>query len=134
VSPRIKCRFGPVHTTAGYGRENLPFDVENKAEVLVRAPIVYLPEIKSRTFVVEGSESGNISALRLMAEKNRNKKVHFLEVAGSNHFNILAPLNAMLAKKIMADSARECSLSVSADEVKAEMGPVAPNDKAETGK
>ena len=92
--------FGPIHSTAQYGTENVPFDVKDKMEMVGRAPVVFLNIIATDTWVIEGTE-GNIEALRLMKEQSKNPKVRFVEVPG-NHFQNLAPLNAIIAKHIMA--------------------------------
>lgn len=91
--------FGPIHSTAQYGPENVPFDVEDKREMAGRAPIIFLNTISTDTWVIEGTD-GNIDALRAMKEHNKNPKVRFIEVPG-DHFGILAPLNQVVAKQIM---------------------------------
>lgn len=114
---RAVISYGPVHSVAGYGQDNLPFDAEDRTELMVRAPIICLPEIKTPTFVLEGS-GGNIQALKLMKEKNPNKLVHFHEIPGASHFNTLAPFNQLWAQKILQDTGKECNLGLTADEVK----------------
>lgn len=92
--------FGPVHSTAQYGAENVPFDVEDKMEMVGRAPIVFINNIATDTWVIEGTE-GNIEALQAMKKHSQNPKVRFVEVPG-NHFQNLATLNAIIAKRIVA--------------------------------
>lgn len=94
--------FGPIHSTAQYGADRVPFDVENKMEIAGRAPIIFLNTIKTDTWVIEGLD-GNIEALRAMKEQNKNPKVRFIEVPG-DHFGILASANAWVAKSILAAS------------------------------
>lgn len=111
--------YGPVHTVATYGAENLPFDAEDRKELIVRAPLVCLSEITSPTFVLEGTNGGNLESLQKMIEINKNPHVHFYEVRGAGHFNILAPFNALLAKKLLTDVGKECQLSLTNEEVQA---------------
>ncbi len=70
----------------------------------MRAPIAFLPAIENPVFAIEGTE-GNHQSLLLMKKYNKNPKVQFLSVAGSNHFRLLRPCCELLAQKIVADSA-----------------------------
>lgn len=92
--------FGPVHSAIQYGEENMPINVEDKNEMVGRAPIVFLNSIETDTWVIEGKD-GNIEALQLMEKHNQNRKVRFVELPG-DHFGILAAANAVVAKRIMA--------------------------------
>ncbi|HYF36211.1 MAG TPA: prolyl oligopeptidase family serine peptidase [Prosthecobacter sp.] len=92
--------FGPIHSTAEYGPKNVPFDVEDKMEIAGRAPVIFLNTIGVDTWVIEGTK-GNVESLRHMRKFSQNPKVRFVEVPG-NHFEILAPLNAVVAKRILA--------------------------------
>lgn len=101
----LECRailsFGPVDDLAGYGQEVLPFDLENAKETKLRAPIHYLEAIQSPTFVIEGLEGGNVEPLKAMKKVNKNSLVKFMTVRGASHFNILAPINDFIAKRIV---------------------------------
>lgn len=91
--------FGPAHSVVIYGQERLPFDAEDKMELVPRAPVVFLNHIKTDVWVMEGSE-GNIDALKLMKERTKNAKIRFWEAAG-DHFSILAPINEVIARQII---------------------------------
>ncbi len=108
--------FGPVDDPSGYDRQFKPFNTSDRQEVDLRSPIVWLSSIKSATFVFEGAQ-GNASSLRAMRNASTNPKVSFFTVAGGNHFNILAPLNRRIAEKILADTAAECNIAFTEDEV-----------------
>lgn len=114
---RAVISYGPVHSVAGYGQDNLPFNAEDKNELIVRAPIVCLAEVKSPTFVLEGTEDGNLDALQLMAKQNKNPALHFHEVPGATHFNILAPFNALFAEKLLQDSGEKCAITLTQAEI-----------------
>ncbi|MDF1667054.1 MAG: prolyl oligopeptidase family serine peptidase, partial [Planctomycetota bacterium] len=92
--------FGPVDDVTGYGSDALPFDIDNEKEARLRAPIRYLNAIKCPTIVIEGNDGGNSAALQTMEKANKNSLVQFVVVKGAGHFNILAPINDFLAKKI----------------------------------
>lgn len=95
--------FGPVHSVAGYGADNLPFDGNNRQELEMRAPIIWLHSVHCPVFVFEGTEEGNMSSVQLMARICKNPSVHFHPVQGADHFSILSPVTRLIAKKIMSD-------------------------------
>lgn len=107
----------PVHSVIAYGQENLPFDVKKRDELILRAPVAFLPEIKSSTLVL-GATEGNIEGWRILQKNCQNPKVQFLEIPGSDHFRLLAPFNEMLGKKISADTGKECALTLSSSEIR----------------
>jgi pimeloyl-ACP methyl ester carboxylesterase len=94
--------FGPVSSPAYYGADALTYNPNTKAENTLRSPIDWLDGIKSPTFALEGTESGNHESLLEMRATTRNQRVKFFPVKGAGHFDILAPVNALLAKKIAA--------------------------------
>jgi len=108
--------FGPVSDVAGYGGRFTHFDDSNPREFELRAPGRWLSSIRSPTFVLEGSD-GNIYDLREMAAASTNPAAKFREVPGADHFNILAPVNRLIASKILADTGPKCELEIAGDEV-----------------
>jgi len=99
--------FGPVESPANYGPDQAVFDLTNRVEVAVRSPILWLGDVKSPTFVIEGARPrGNAGSLRAMRRVNANPAVRFIELQGGNHFTILRPVERVLAGKIMADDGR----------------------------
>ena len=115
---RAVISFGPVEEVAAYGQDILPFDVMDKKEGRLRAPLDFLGGITCPTFVMEG-EKGNISSLVALQERGRNQKIAFLTAAKQNHFSILEPTNALLAAKILDDTGKECALHVTESEIQA---------------
>lgn len=113
--------FGPVSNVAGYGQEMLAFNGESEKELIVRAPILWLKDIESPTFVIEGTSRGNIDDLREMARKGGSDTVQFLEVRGGTHFSILAPVNKLLAKKILADTGDATPIALTVQELTSAM-------------
>lgn len=109
--------FGPVADVRVYGEENLPFDLKNDNEIILRSPGYWLNSIQSPTFVFEGTE-GNIEHLRVMKQECRNPLVKFYEMTGRDHFEILAPLTKVIAEKIKADTGAEMSIDFSDAELK----------------
>src|SRR5437667_549581 len=88
--------FGPVDDVSGYGADNLPFPLSDRRELDLRAPVRWLHAIKNPVFVFEGTNDGNLAAMRAMQEASSNPALHFYPVRGANHFNILAPLTRVI--------------------------------------
>jgi dipeptidyl aminopeptidase/acylaminoacyl peptidase len=109
--------FGPADNVAGYGPEYMPFDTSNPREIALRSPGRWLTNIKSPTFVLEGTVQGNIGSLQAMARSSTNPQVHFLPVRGATHFSILAPTTRFLADRILRDDGPACSLAFTEQEV-----------------
>lgn len=116
---RAVISFGPADSVASYGQKNVPFSVKDAKERFVRAPIEFLAAIPCPTFVIEGGEGGNGDALEAMRKRSRNPQIDFHLVEGQSHFSVLAPLNAMFARKILADGGAVCGMSVTAAEIDA---------------
>jgi acetyl esterase/lipase len=110
--------YGPVNTVAVYNSDLgfTPFDVNDRNEVELRSPGYWLSSVQSPTWVIEGSD-GNIDSLHSMAKSSRNSKVHFVEVHGADHFTVLAPTNALIAKKILADTGDTTNINLTAEEI-----------------
>jgi Fe-S cluster assembly iron-binding protein IscA/alpha/beta superfamily hydrolase len=109
--------FGPVGNVLDYGPRYNPFALSDPREARLRSPGMWLHSIRSPTFVFEGTAGGNIDALRSMARTSKNPKIHFLEVKGANHFNVLAPTNRLIAQKMLRDAGPDCNLRFAEEEV-----------------
>ncbi len=114
--------FGPVDNVLGYGPRYNPFALSDRKEPRLRAPGLWLHSIRSPTFVFEGTVAGNAESLRSMSKASKNPKVRFLEVMGANHFNLLAPLNRLIAEKVQRDTAAACNLTFTEAEVSKPFG------------
>ncbi len=97
--------FGAVPSVGAYGRDSLPFDPDNKKELYLRAPVLYMNTIERPTYVFEGTEDpGNVDVLRKMCSLCTNPNIHFYEVPGLNHFSELAPVTPVVASEIARDT------------------------------
>lgn len=126
---RATFAFGPVSSfTRYYGDDIFPFDLGtidvNKAvdEALYRAPGYWLPSVKARLFVIEGTVDGNVDLLREMKEMDkkdgRNANIEFIEVSGLDHFSILAPANEAIARRITSDTGAATNIRLTSSELK----------------
>jgi dipeptidyl aminopeptidase/acylaminoacyl peptidase len=111
--------FGPVEDVAGYGPRSgfLPFDTSNPREVRLRSPGYWLDSIRSPVFVFEGARDGNLDSLRAMARATTNPHVRFFPVRGATHFSVLAPVNRLIARKVLADDGPKSNLAFTEDEL-----------------
>jgi pimeloyl-ACP methyl ester carboxylesterase len=98
--------FGPVGDVSGYGTDLLPlnFNQADQRERTLRSPGYWLASAQGVVFVIEGTGTpSNISALSAMQRVSQNAALHFISVAGANHFSVLAPSNEVIARKILND-------------------------------
>ncbi len=110
--------FGPAASTRNYPEEFTPFDRSNMNEHILRSPIVWLHSVRCPLFVFEGTEGGsNIESMRAMAKVSKNPLNHFLTVKGTDHFSILAPVNEIIAARILRDQGPATNLTFSEDEL-----------------
>jgi acetyl esterase/lipase len=109
--------FGPASNAANYPAEYLPYNSANPRENELRSPGRWLNSVRKPTYVFEGTEQGNLSALEAMSRASKNPLVHFLPVRGANHFSILAPTNALIARKILTDEGSETNITFTESEL-----------------
>ena len=109
--------FGPVSDVSGYPPQYLPFDTSNPKEVRLRSPGRWLNGIHSPTFVFEGEDQGNLSSLTAMQQATKNSMVHFHPIPRGDHFSVLAPTNAALTRKVMADTGPQSNIAFTAAEL-----------------
>jgi dipeptidyl aminopeptidase/acylaminoacyl peptidase len=109
--------FGPASDVSHYESQFLPFDTSNPREIEVRSPGRWLSSVRSPTFVFEGTERGNLSALEAMQRASANPLIHFHPVRRADHFSILAPTNGLIARKILEDSGPTSKIAFSEREL-----------------
>jgi len=93
--------FGPVDRPTQYDGRHLTYDWTDAQENRVRSPIHFLHGVTSPTFIIAG-QKGNSASLRAMSRANDNPALQFIEILGGNHFNYLAPLNNLLAERVIS--------------------------------
>ncbi len=114
--------FGPTEDIAGYGPEYMPFNFQDKKEVQLRSPGYWLHSIRIPTFVFEGTRQGNIDSLMSMSRSNKNSQVQFFPIRNANHFSVLAPVNQLIANKILLDKQPQPNLIFPQEELNAAFG------------
>jgi hypothetical protein len=94
-----------------------PFDISDRKEVDLRAPIKWLQAIRNPTFVFEGTERrSNIDSVVALSRASRNSLVHFHPVKGADHFSILAPVSRLVASKILRDDGASSNIKFTENE------------------
>lgn len=110
--------FGPADDVRGYGQDALQFDANDKNEAMLRSPGYWLGSVASPLYVFEGTEPpGNLNSLQSMARASTNPLAHFFPVKGFDHFSILAPVNEIIAAKILRDRGPKTNVTLSEAEL-----------------
>jgi hypothetical protein len=97
----------------------LPFDTSSAREGELRSPGYWLHSITSPVFVFEGTAGkySNVRQLQAMRQVSSNPAVHFFAAEGATHSGTLAPVNRLLATKILRDAGPTTNLTFSAEEL-----------------
>ena len=109
--------FGPVGRVTEHNTRNFPYNLNDEQENRLRSPIYYLSDIRTPTFVIEG-DNGNIRSLHELKRYNRSALVQFIEVEDKDHFSVLAPMNDLLAQKILSDISDSPNIKITTAEVR----------------
>lgn len=119
--------FGAVDEIRYHNNSQFTFDTGIEDEYTMRSPIYWLDNIKTPTFLIEGSEGNSANLLR-MEEASENDNIHCYVIDNADHFAVLAPITPVLAQKILADTGAEVNISVTQEELDAAMkqDPVIP--------
>ena len=114
---RAVVSFGPVDDVRGYGGQFVACDPNDAREMDIRSPGKWVNTIRVPTFVIEGTSRGNAVALLKMKAASTNANVHYLAVTGATHFSVLAPVNRLIADRILKDDAVKTNLAFTEDEL-----------------
>ncbi len=113
--------FGPVGDIRQYGASScLPRGI-SPDEAKARAPMDFLSEITSPTFIIEGMRSGNGGVFPHLRRQAGRADIHFVEVGTGTHFTTLAPGCDVIAKAILADSGARPALDITAEAITSAM-------------
>lgn len=119
--------FGAVDEIKYHNNTQFTFDTTDDDEYTMRSPIYWLDDVKTPTFLIEGSEGNGDNLLR-MKEATQNENIHCYLMEDADHFAPLAPLTRLLAQKILEDTGEEPSIALTQEELDAAMAqePVVP--------
>ncbi len=108
--------FGAVDEIKYHNNTQFTFDKSNENEHIMRSPIYWLDNIKTPTFLIEGS-NGNSENLERMLQASQNDNIHGFVIEDADHFSVLAPLTRLFAQKILTDTGEEPNISVTQEEL-----------------
>ncbi len=112
--------FGAVDDIRYHNNSQFTFDTSIEEEYTMRSPIHWLEDVKSPTFLIEGSE-GNGSNLKRIQETTENENINCYILEGYDHFAPLGPITPLLAEKILADTGAEPNISITQEELEKAM-------------
>jgi dipeptidyl aminopeptidase/acylaminoacyl peptidase len=100
---RAAFAFGPIATPVRNYMAALGVQVRAQEDLDRRAPVRFLDAITTLTFIIEG-EDGNAKAFAAMRAATTNANLRFHLVARANHFTVLGPVSAIIAKQLRNDT------------------------------
>lgn len=119
--------FGAVDEVKYHNNSQFTFDTSIEEEFTMRSPIHWLDDIKTPTFLIEGSD-GNADNLKNIENATDNENIHCYVIPGQDHFSVLAPLTRVAAEKILSDTGAEPDITITQEELESAMkqDPVTP--------
>jgi acetyl esterase/lipase len=116
---RAVIAFGPASSVYDYDECDLPSRQDPESQL--RAPVRYITDITSPTWIIEGEDGNAAAAVRLGADKG-DAPVTTVVVPGLDHFSVLQPGSKVTARQILADSGDDVAIAIDADAVATEAG------------
>lgn len=109
--------LGPVASVMDYKGAIPLYFKPSPRDIELRSPANWLRCVETPTFVFEGTrDPSNLASLRTMSKLNTSPHLQFLEVPELSHFSVIAPLNELIARKILRPGSE---ISFSAEELSA---------------
>ena len=105
----------------------LPGDI-SVAEARPRAPIYFLKDVRTPTWVIESAQGGNAGAFPRFLKAKGNAPITFALIPNATHFSTLAPTTEALASQIQADTGRIPSFSLDVAALAAKITPAEANE------
>jgi acetyl esterase/lipase len=110
---RAAFAFGPVGSPVHYGESScVPQDAPER-ELIPRSPILFMSEIVTPTFIIEG-DGGNAAVVPYLVEEV-GSAVKSVIVPGRDHFDVLAPGTEVVADAIVKDA--DLAKAITADAI-----------------
>lgn len=111
--------FGPVEDVNYYGDDYLAFDTSIRREGELRAPIRWLHCITTPVFLLEGEDDANGDSVLAMLRTSKNPLVNGFVIPKADHFSVLAPVNQLIAGKLLQDTGETVNIAFTAEELAA---------------
>ena len=101
---RAAFAFGPVADARQYGGDGcMPIDISD-TEAAPRAPIDFLKDVRTPTWVIEGSKGGTSGLFPRLKKAKEDAPIEFVLIKKATHFNTLAPTTEDIAAQILDDT------------------------------
>jgi pimeloyl-ACP methyl ester carboxylesterase len=113
--------FGPVGDIRQYGARSCLPATAPEAEIMARAPMRFIGEIVSPTFIIEGMRAGNGAVFPYLRSHAGQAPVTFVEIPEGTHFTVLEPGCQVIARAILADTGPRPALRVTAAAIQKQM-------------
>ena len=83
----------------------IPFNTSNPEEFRLRSPATFIRSLQSPTYYFEGAKNwwDEFDEVQAYAHKH-NVPFYAYKIRAGDHFNIIAPINELIAEKILADT------------------------------
>jgi acetyl esterase/lipase len=115
--------FGPVATPRQYSPKScLPAEASD-AEARLRAPVEFVQDITTPTFVIEGGARGNGQSYLPMMLKKGAAPLQFLLVPDADHTSVLGPGCEVVASAILADTGPQPALNLTVEKIHQALTP-----------
>ena len=125
---RAAFAFGPVTDPRGYGSSGCLPKGLSVAEARPRAPVYFLKDVRTPTWVIEGAIDGNADAFPRLKKAKGSAPITFALIPGATHFTTLAPTTEELARQIEADTGTTPNFSVDVEALGAKVTPAEANE------
>lgn len=113
--------LGPIDELRSYGDASCVPEDAPEAEALVRTPIEFVDQIRTPTFIIEGTRMGNEAAASRFYERRGSAPVTVIHVQSADHFTVIAPATEVAAQAILADTGATCTLDITRRAIEARL-------------
>lgn len=111
--------FGPVADPRMYGSMGCLPAGASDAEAVIRAPIHFVDEITTPTFLIEGAVNSNGPSVDALFAARESAPLRRVLVPGMDHFSVLRPASEVVAEAILADRGRHPDIYLTAAMIEA---------------
>ncbi|MBP9479732.1 MAG: prolyl oligopeptidase family serine peptidase [Sebaldella sp.] len=97
----------------------IPFNQNNPEEFRLRSPRTFITSLHSPTFYFEGDQYywSEFYEVQKIADKS-NVPFYSYKIKNADHFNIISPVNELIAKKILEDTGEEVNIKFDKADIK----------------
>lgn len=94
--------FGATAEVCEYSKKDLHFETSDLKECELRSPAKWLKTVTTPMWLIAGALDDGISLSKLRAAGKDATNLHFVSITGASHFDVLQPINTLIAKRLAA--------------------------------